>query len=106
MEKIIYSKYSNDRRREFAIRTDICCDDKGNKAVYKTAMFPEGKQHLNHMYNYYVESKKNSACSEMGLAECSWETERSSFVILRRLCVSVQVKEAQRLFNFEGNELR
>ncbi|WP_418462910.1 hypothetical protein [Frisingicoccus sp.] len=75
MEKIIYSKYSNDRRREFAIRTDICCDDKGNKAVYKTAMFPEGKQHLNHMYNYYAESKKSSTCSEMGLAECSWETD-------------------------------
>lgn len=75
MEKIIYSKYSNDRRREFAIRTDICCDDKGNKAVYKIAMFPEGKQHLKHMYKYYVESKKSSVCSEMGLAECSLETD-------------------------------
>lgn len=75
MEKIIYSKYSNDRRREFAIRTDICCDDKENKKVYKTAMFPEGKQHLNHMYNYYTDTRNSFIKSDMDLVECNLEAD-------------------------------
>lgn len=75
MEKIIYSKYSNDRRREFAIRTDICCDDKGSRKVYKTAMFPEGKQHLNHMYNYYTDTRNSFIKSDMDLVECNLESD-------------------------------
>ena len=70
MEKIIYSKYSNDRRREFAIRTDICCDNRGVKKVYKTAMFPEGKQHLEHMHDYYINMK-----TDVELAECNLKAD-------------------------------
>ena len=45
MGRIIFSKYSNDRDRRFAIRTDIVQKGDGEqsgKRVEKHAMFPEG----------------------------------------------------------------
>lgn len=45
MEKIIYTKYSNERAKPFAIRTDICADG-GVRTVKKRACFPEGREHI------------------------------------------------------------
>ncbi len=38
-------------------------------------MFPEGKQHLNHMYNYYVESKKILRVQKWDLQSAAGETD-------------------------------
>ena len=49
MRRIIFSKYSNDRDRRFAIRTDIVRNDDGGAdlmEVEKHVMFPEGSEHL------------------------------------------------------------
>jgi len=43
--KILYLKDSNNRRKEFAVKTIIVLDN-GNKLVIKEACFPEGKEHL------------------------------------------------------------
>lgn len=43
---IIYTKYSNERRREFCIRTDIRTDETGKKYVCKLPAFPEAKEHI------------------------------------------------------------
>ena len=45
MEQLIFSKYSNERSRRFAIRTDIIQTDAG-RYVKKTALYPEGKAHI------------------------------------------------------------
>ena len=45
MEKIIYTKYSNERAKPFAIRTDICADG-SVRTVKKRACFPEGREHI------------------------------------------------------------
>ncbi|MDO4343700.1 MAG: glycosyltransferase family 2 protein [Eubacteriales bacterium] len=46
MKTIIYSKFSNERSREFSIRTDILKAEDGTKTVRKSACFPEGKSHV------------------------------------------------------------
>ncbi len=35
MKQIIYSKFSNERNYRFAIRTDICEDENGQRSVRK-----------------------------------------------------------------------
>ncbi len=47
MKKIIFSKFSNERAKRFAIRTDILLDETGVRTVRKTAAYPEGKEHVN-----------------------------------------------------------
>jgi len=54
MKKIIYSKFSNERREEFQIRTDIVMDDSVNeRKVYKSAIYEGGKKHLLHISDAY-----------------------------------------------------
>lgn len=53
MEKIIFTKYSNERAREFCIRTDICLRKDGSRIVKKSACYPEGKRHIRQMHDWY-----------------------------------------------------
>lgn len=43
---IIYTKYSNERRREFCIRTDIRMNDAKETYVCKLPAFLEAKDHI------------------------------------------------------------
>lgn len=59
MDKIIYSKYSNDRNDNYKIRTDIIrLNNTEEFIVEKTGLTKYGKIHIEHMYNCYVELKK------------------------------------------------
>lgn len=53
MKKVIFSKYSNERSREFAIRTEICEEENGKRTVRKTACYPEGKAHIERTVSWY-----------------------------------------------------
>lgn len=46
MEQIIYSKFSNERNRDLAIRTDILQDDSSKRVVRKTPLYEEGVSHV------------------------------------------------------------
>lgn len=51
MREIIFSKYSNERDRRFAIRTDILEED-GERWLEKTPLYPEGKGHIENMLQW------------------------------------------------------
>ena len=53
MEKIIFTKYSNERARAFCIRTDICQSEDGSRIVRKSACYPEGRAHVERMRFWY-----------------------------------------------------
>lgn len=46
MEHIIYTKYSNDRAKEFSIRTDIILHQDGTKFVVKKALDENAQKHI------------------------------------------------------------
>lgn len=71
MEQTIYSKYSNERARQFCIRTDIVLDDTGEKKVYKHALTPEGDAHINQIASSYQKLEK--AYEESGIRFCPCE---------------------------------
>lgn len=51
MDKLIYTKYSTDRDKNFAIRTDRLLSDNGGEIINKVALCDEGVKHLEHMVN-------------------------------------------------------
>lgn len=53
MKQIVFTKYSAERSREFAIRTDITRDSNGCLAVEKHGLYPEGRQHIHNIYQWY-----------------------------------------------------
>lgn len=70
MDKIIFTKYSNDRGTNFKIRTDICLDDKGNRYVKKHALTEEAKNHVQHISNAY-EKLQSVYGDVVDINECS-----------------------------------
>ncbi|MDO4272823.1 MAG: hypothetical protein Q4D16_04065 [Eubacteriales bacterium] len=57
MAELIYSKYSNERGRRFAIRTDIL-EEAGERYVEKNAFYKEGKAHVDNLLRWYKELTK------------------------------------------------
>lgn len=46
MRQVIFSKYSNERNRKLAIRTDICQEEDGKRFVCKLPVYEEGRAHI------------------------------------------------------------
>ena len=59
-EQVIYSKFSNERREEYRIRTDIVEDENGRKFVRKFPMSQKAKKHINRIYDMYFVLKNNT----------------------------------------------
>lgn len=53
MDRVLYTKFSNERKDELKIVTRICEDAFGDKYVLKTAMVDNAKNHLDRMENQY-----------------------------------------------------
>lgn len=53
MEKLIYTKYSNERCARFAIRTDIYEDEQGRRCVRKYADTEAARPHIEHIQTVY-----------------------------------------------------
>lgn len=53
MADLIFTKYSNERSRRFAIRTDIMEEADKSRYVKKTALTPEGKQYVEQIGLWY-----------------------------------------------------
>lgn len=70
MKKVIFSKYSNERAREFAIRTDILEDEDKHRIVRKTACYPEGKQHIRNLVRWYQELSEVYADTPISINRC------------------------------------
>lgn len=69
MEKIIFSKISNDRDRKYRIITKITADETGHYKVYKTAGSAEAGEHLCRIYHNYELLSRKYADTDMKLAQ-------------------------------------
>lgn len=52
MRRVVFSKFSNERCRDFAIRTDIVAEN-GQKTVCKSACYPQGEAHVKNIVQWY-----------------------------------------------------
>ncbi|MCD8074087.1 MAG: hypothetical protein LUF27_03460 [Lachnospiraceae bacterium] len=69
MKDIIYSKYSNERSRDFSIRTDIL-EENGRRSVRKRAIYPEGKAHIQALYRHYQTLSELTAGTRLSWNHC------------------------------------
>lgn len=63
MEKLIYTKYSNERSTRFAIRTDIYEDEQGRRCVRKYADTEAARPHIEHIQTVYEQMQTQFAGS-------------------------------------------
>lgn len=68
MERILYSKYSNERAEQFCIRTDIVAGDDGERSVVKHALTPSGRSHIENLAEYC--HRLNEAYRPGGITFC------------------------------------
>ena len=75
MEKIIYSRFSNERAPEFNICTQIIEAGDGSKRIRKKAYQKEGAEHIHNIYKAYLQFEKMYQNSIFKANKCK-ETEQ------------------------------
>lgn len=75
MNKIIFTKYSNERAGRFALRTDILSAEQG-RIVRKQALYPEGAGHISSILRWYEELGSRYEDSALSLNRC-WQKDGS-----------------------------
>lgn len=72
-EPVIYSKYSNDRAEEYAIRTDIVRGDVGQYQVKKHALSEPARNHLENIVHAKAMLEERFAGSGLVICPCSMQ---------------------------------
>lgn len=75
MNRIIFSKYSNERARRFALRTDIVEDENRKKYVHKKAMYPEGNDHIANISKWHHQLGQRYEGTGIVMNRCSEDDE-------------------------------
>lgn len=72
MERILFSKYSDERKKEYCIRTDILeIDDK--KVVRKSPIYEVGMSHVKNIYNLYKDLTFAYRGADISFNTCEWK---------------------------------
>ena len=79
MDRVIYSKFSNDRSPKFNIITNIVVDEQGKKYAIKQAATGEAIEHIKHMQLSYQKLSEDYMQSKIRFAKA--ETEKDSIRI-------------------------
>ena len=72
MSKIVFTKYSNERAKAFALRTDIL-EEAGGRRVRKKAMDPQGECHIQNIAHFYEELSRIYQDTKIHMNRCTLE---------------------------------
>lgn len=75
MERVLFTKYSNDRNPKFAIKTSIL-EEEGCRTVVKQASYPEGREHIRNIYSSYKNLEDIFAGTMLSVNKCREEEDR------------------------------
>lgn len=92
--ELYYTKYSNERAKEFAIRTDVVKTEQGEIAVYKRCLYPEGEPHISHMKLAYDRLSEQYADSRIVFCKCEREGNAAFFPFVRGMTLREVMEEA------------
>ena len=79
-----YTKYSNERRREFCVQTNIETDEKGVRFVRKLASFPEAGAHIRSMSGKYRLLLEDIAGTGLCVNRCTEQPEELGLCVGER----------------------
>lgn len=107
-ERVIYSKFSNERVENFQIRTDIIKNEQGKKIVRKIPLDSEAVTHVQNIFDLYQTLQKNNQNKDIIFNVCEKEADcvRFEYVegenveeTLRKLLLQGRVKQAENLID-------
>lgn len=70
MNRVLYTKYSNERSRRFALKTEIL-EEEGKRLVRKSALYPEGRAHVENLMRWYQTLSETYASAGWRLNSCT-----------------------------------
>ena len=82
METIIYSKFSNERNKFLAIRTDILQDEFGKRSVRKVPLYEDGNTHVQQILKWEKELQKkySNTCIRLNRASQDGKSIRFEYI--------------------------
>lgn len=114
MDKVIYSKFSNDRSPEFNIRTEICADNKGKRCIRKYPSTDASIAHVNSMLEHYVglndqfagsAFKANHCKKKAGYVEFEYINGKTLEVTLNQMIADNDMSSAYKLLHAYVDEI-
>lgn len=93
MNKLVFSKYSNERARRFAIRTDIVSDGSKQLTVFKRNLYPEGQQHIKNIYTWYKRLSESYQGTQIELNHCEYDQDKVALEYLTQLTLENELNE-------------
>lgn len=96
MQKLVFSKYSNERARRFAIRTDIFSDASKQLTVYKRNLYPEGKQHIENIYKWYKKLNESYKETQIEMNHCELEGDKVALEYLTQFTLEHELNQLLR----------
>jgi hypothetical protein len=83
MDRIIYSKYSNDRADRFKIRTDICKNGQGEWSVRKHPLCKAAISHVTNIYKIYEALQEKYCDMDIQINRCWLDDEDAVFEYIK-----------------------
>lgn len=91
-DKVIYSKYSNERIEKFQIRTDIIKEIQGKKLVKKYPMHTKAEKHISNIYDLYIEFQSRYKNKPFAFNVCETQGKAVSFEYIQGDNLEKQLK--------------
>lgn len=115
MDKVIYSRFSNQRNKEHSIRTDICVDANGFRYIIKNPCCEESKPHVAKMSDNYKKLSEKFKHSSLKPNKCKMLEASAYFefvngnsmdAVLDDLFANNEVKKAKKLIKQYADTVR
>ncbi|WP_321385448.1 hypothetical protein [uncultured Enterococcus sp.] len=101
MQKIVFSKYSNERARRFAIRTDIVSDEAKQLTVFKRGLYPEGQQHIENIFKWYQKLSASYSETQIEMNHCELQGDKVALEYLTQFTLEHELNQLLRKRNTE-----
>jgi 2-polyprenyl-3-methyl-5-hydroxy-6-metoxy-1,4-benzoquinol methylase len=101
---ISYSKFSNDRKEEYCIRTDIIQNQQMERYVEKVALNEKAKTHIDAMVVYYEKLQKRYAGSKLNLNRLEQTEQGLRFEYLEGKTLEELLDELLKKEDYDGFE--
>lgn len=91
---LIYTKYSNERAKDFAIRTEVTEEAAGKVTVRKHPLYPEGQGHIVHIEKAYEKLMTEYKAPKITFCKCEKAGDAVRFPFVEGLTLQDVMKEA------------
>ncbi|WP_312833471.1 glycosyltransferase [Sedimentibacter saalensis] len=102
MQKVIFTKYSNERDDKFKIKTSIIKNENDLLIVEKSPLLSEGKPHINNMYKSFKDLTNIYPGDMVKINKCEFKDNSVQFEFLEGETLEKKLDDLLSIKNFKG----